>query len=63
MIVFENRPQVHLNFYSIFTMEKVAIESSASKDVVKSLIYDLNRAQGVLNEVRDNIKEVFNDLR
>ena len=44
-------------------MEKVAIESSASKDVVKSLIYDLNRAQGVLNEVRENIKEVFNDLR
>ena len=63
MIVSDNLPQVHLNFYSIFTMEKVAIESSASKDVVKSLIYDLNRAQGVLNEVRDNIKEVFNDLR
>ena len=63
MIVSENLPQVHLNFYSIFTMEKVAIESSASKDVAKSLIYDLNRAQGVLNEVRDNIKEVFNDLR
>ena len=45
MIILEHQPQVHLNFYSIFIMEKVAVKSTASKDAVTIMIYDLDRAK------------------
>ena len=44
-------------------MEKVAIASTASKDAVKRLIDELDRAQDVLREMRDKINKAFKDLR
>ena len=44
-------------------MEKVAIASTASKDAVKRLIYELDMAQDDLSEASDNINKDFEDLR
>ena len=44
-------------------MEKVAIASTASKDAVKRLIYELDMAQDDLSEASDNINKGFEDLR
>ena len=44
-------------------MEKVSVESTASKDAVKSMIDDLDRAQYILSEVRGNINKGIKDLR
>ena len=44
-------------------MEKFAIASTASKDVVKILIDDLETSQGALGEARDNINKCFEDLK
>ena len=44
-------------------MEKVAIASTASKDAVKRLIYELDMAQDALSEASDNINKGFDDLR
>ena len=44
-------------------MEKVAITSTASKDVVKRMIYDPDSSQGALSEARLNINKGFEDLR
>ena len=54
-ITFGQRPQVDHNLYRTVTMGKVAIASTASKDAVKRLIYDLDRAQNVLSEARTKI--------
>ena len=61
-IIFEHRPQVHLNFYSIITMEKVAIASTATKNAVKRLIDDLGTAMSTLGEAKDKISKGFEDL-
>ena len=63
MIIFEHRPQVHLNFYSIFTIEKVAIAFTASKALIKRLAYDYGKDQDVLSEARDFIAKGFKDLK
>ena len=62
-ITFGQRPQVDHNLYRTVTMGKVAIASTASKDAVKRLIYDLDRAQNVLSEARTKINKGFKDLR
>ena len=61
-INFIHRPQVHLIFYSILTMDKFTIPSTASKYVVKWLINDLDRAQIDLSESRDKINKGFRDM-
>ena len=58
-IVFEHRPQVHVSFYSIFTMEKVAMVSNASKYVMKRLINNLGGALFFMGESRENINKGF----
>ena len=63
MIIFGHRPQVDLNFYLIVTMEKFAIASTASKDVMKILTNDLETSQDALSEARDNINKCFEDLK
>ena len=45
--MFDNLPQVHLNFFYIVTMEKVAVAPTASKDYGKSIIDNLDRAKDV----------------
>ena len=44
-------------------MEKFAIASTASKDVVKILIDDLETSQDDLSEARDKINNSLEDLR
>ena len=44
-------------------MEKFAIASTASKDVVKRLIDDLETSQYDLSEARDKINKGFEDLK
>ena len=63
MIIFGHLPQVDLNFYLIVTMDKFAIVSTASKDVVKRLIDDLETSQDDLSEARDKINNCLEDLK
>ena len=44
-------------------MEKVATASAASKYAMKSLIDDLEKAQDILREARDQITQGFKELR
>ena len=60
--MFENQPQVHLDFYFVVSMDKVAVGSTASKDYVERLIYNLDRFQDVMIGARNKINKVFEDL-
>ena len=62
-IIFEHQPKVHLNFYSIFNTEKVAITFTVSKDSMKILVDDYDRDKDVLNEARDFIAKILKDLK
>ena len=63
IIIFGHQTQVHLNFNSIFTIEKVAITFTVSKDLMKILVDDYERDQDILNEARGWISKILEDLK
>ena len=60
--MFGNQPKIHLNFYFVVTMNKVAVAPTDSKDDVKRLIYKLYRSHDVMSESRNKINNGFVDL-
>ena len=60
--MFDNLPQVHVNFFYIVTMEKVAVAPTASKYYGKIIIDNLDRAKDVTSYSMNKINKCFKDL-